>query len=40
MVSPWMKHGTVLKYLDQHGRADVNKLVKKPPMPLFQLGFF
>lgn len=27
MVSPWMKHGTVLKYLTERGRADVDKLV-------------
>ncbi|KAJ7463489.1 kinase-like domain-containing protein, partial [Mycena galericulata] len=27
MVSPWMQHGTVLKYLSQHGRADVDKLL-------------
>ncbi|KAJ7113128.1 kinase-like domain-containing protein [Mycena epipterygia] len=27
MVSPWMKHGTVLKYLTEHGRADVDKLL-------------
>ncbi|KAJ6486675.1 kinase-like domain-containing protein, partial [Mycena sanguinolenta] len=27
MVSPWMKHGTVLKYLRAHGRGDVNRLL-------------
>ncbi|KAJ7619293.1 kinase-like domain-containing protein [Roridomyces roridus] len=27
MVSPWMENGTVLKYLDVHGRANVNKLL-------------
>ncbi|KAJ7619318.1 kinase-like domain-containing protein [Roridomyces roridus] len=27
MVSPWMKNGTVLQYLDGHGRANVNKLL-------------
>ncbi|KAJ6558076.1 kinase-like domain-containing protein [Mycena capillaripes] len=27
MVSPWMKYGTVLKYLSQHRRADVDKLL-------------
>ncbi|KAJ7041217.1 kinase-like domain-containing protein [Mycena alexandri] len=27
MVSPWMKNGTVLKYLSEHGRADVEKLL-------------
>ncbi|KAJ6486751.1 kinase-like domain-containing protein [Mycena sanguinolenta] len=27
MVSPWMKHGTVLKYLQDHGRGDVNRLL-------------
>ncbi|KAJ7682925.1 kinase-like domain-containing protein [Mycena rosella] len=27
MVSPWMKHGTVLKYLTEHGRDDVDKLL-------------
>ncbi|KAF7336079.1 Kinase-like protein [Mycena sanguinolenta] len=27
MVSPWMKHGTVLKYLRDHGRGDVNRLL-------------
>ena len=27
MVSPWMKHGTVLKYLRDRGRGDVNRLV-------------
>ncbi|KAJ7682929.1 hypothetical protein B0H17DRAFT_52384 [Mycena rosella] len=32
MVSPWMKHGTVLKYLIEHGRDDVDKLVG-PPSP-------
>ncbi|KAJ6486722.1 kinase-like domain-containing protein, partial [Mycena sanguinolenta] len=27
MVSPWMKHGTVLKYLRDHGRGDVIRLL-------------
>ncbi|KAJ6459915.1 kinase-like domain-containing protein [Mycena sanguinolenta] len=27
MISPWMRHGTVLQYLDRHGRADVDKLL-------------
>ncbi|KAJ7778478.1 kinase-like domain-containing protein [Mycena metata] len=27
MVSPWMKNGTILKYLSEHGRADVEKLL-------------
>ncbi|KAJ7195884.1 ankyrin repeat-containing domain protein [Mycena rebaudengoi] len=27
MVSPWMEHGTVLKYLNDHGRANVDRLV-------------
>ncbi|KAJ7147360.1 kinase-like domain-containing protein [Mycena filopes] len=27
MVSPWMKNGTVLKYLSEHGRANVDKLL-------------
>ncbi|KAJ6566792.1 kinase-like domain-containing protein [Mycena capillaripes] len=27
MVSPWMKHGTVLKYLRDRGRGDVNRLL-------------
>ncbi|KAJ7206235.1 kinase-like domain-containing protein, partial [Mycena haematopus] len=27
MVSPWMENGTVLKYLNDHGRADVDKLL-------------
>ncbi|KAF7374422.1 hypothetical protein MSAN_00326300 [Mycena sanguinolenta] len=27
MVSPWMKHGTVLNYLKQHGHSNVDKLV-------------
>ncbi|KAJ7026721.1 kinase-like domain-containing protein [Mycena alexandri] len=27
MVSPWMEHGTVLKYLRDHGRTDVDKLL-------------
>ncbi|KAF7326875.1 Kinase-like protein [Mycena venus] len=29
MVSPWMEHGTVLKYLDDHGRANVDKLLSE-----------
>ncbi|KAJ7493663.1 kinase-like domain-containing protein [Mycena latifolia] len=27
MVSPWMKHGTVLKYLRDRGRGDVDRLL-------------
>ncbi|KAF8155115.1 kinase-like domain-containing protein [Mycena galopus ATCC 62051] len=27
LVSPWMEHGTVLHYLDRHGRANVDKLL-------------
>ncbi|KAJ7273254.1 kinase-like domain-containing protein [Mycena rebaudengoi] len=27
MVSPWMENGTVLKYLEQHGRQDADKLL-------------
>ncbi|KAJ7260897.1 kinase-like domain-containing protein [Mycena haematopus] len=27
MVSPWMKHGTVINYLKNHGYANVNKLL-------------
>ncbi|KAJ7804495.1 hypothetical protein B0H14DRAFT_2612278 [Mycena olivaceomarginata] len=27
LVSPWMKSGTVLKYLNDHGREDLNRLV-------------
>ncbi|KAJ7802442.1 kinase-like domain-containing protein [Mycena olivaceomarginata] len=27
MVSPWMKYGTVLKHLQDHGRGDVNRLL-------------
>lgn len=27
MVSPWMQHGTILKYLKERGRADVPKMV-------------
>ncbi|KAJ6524266.1 kinase-like domain-containing protein [Mycena vulgaris] len=27
MVSPWMKHGTVLKYLTEHGRDDLLKML-------------
>ncbi|KAF8155160.1 ankyrin repeat-containing domain protein [Mycena galopus ATCC 62051] len=26
LVSPWLEHGTVLHYLDRHGRANVDKL--------------
>jgi serine/threonine protein kinase len=26
MVSPWMQHGTILKYLSEHGRANVEKM--------------
>ncbi|KAJ7353560.1 kinase-like domain-containing protein [Mycena albidolilacea] len=27
MVSPWMQHGTILKYLKEHGRANVPKML-------------
>ncbi|KAF8183782.1 kinase-like domain-containing protein [Mycena galopus ATCC 62051] len=27
MVSPWMQHGTILRYLSEHGRADVDKML-------------
>ncbi|KAJ7233323.1 kinase-like domain-containing protein [Mycena rebaudengoi] len=29
MVSPWMEHGTVLKYLEDHGRRNVDKLLSE-----------
>ncbi|KAF7326880.1 Kinase-like protein [Mycena venus] len=29
MVSPWMKHGTVIKYLKDHGRENVDKLLSE-----------
>ncbi|KAF8212855.1 kinase-like domain-containing protein, partial [Mycena galopus ATCC 62051] len=29
MVSPWMEHGTVLKYLSDHGRSNVDKLLSE-----------
>ncbi|KAJ7279149.1 hypothetical protein C8J57DRAFT_1305684 [Mycena rebaudengoi] len=29
MVSPWMEHGTVLKYLEEHGRRNVDKLLSE-----------
>ncbi|KAJ7482316.1 kinase-like domain-containing protein, partial [Mycena galericulata] len=29
MVSPWMEHGTVLKYLKDHGHANVDKLLSE-----------
>ncbi|KAJ7839900.1 kinase-like domain-containing protein, partial [Mycena leptocephala] len=29
MVSPWMENGTVLKYLNDHGRANVDKLLSE-----------
>ncbi|KAJ7731250.1 kinase-like domain-containing protein, partial [Mycena metata] len=29
MVSPWMQHGTVLKYLNDHGRGNVDKLLSE-----------
>ncbi|KAJ7145846.1 kinase-like domain-containing protein [Mycena epipterygia] len=34
MVSPWMKHGTVLKHLSEHGRARVDTLVRSPFHPI------
>ncbi|KAJ7238886.1 kinase-like domain-containing protein [Mycena rebaudengoi] len=33
MVSPWMENGTVLKYLEEHGRQDVDRLVCALFMP-------
>lgn len=30
MVSPWMKHGNVLKHLSTHGRRDVENMVNHP----------
>jgi serine/threonine-protein kinase TNNI3K len=30
MVSPWMEGGTVLKYLNDHGKACIDKLVGFP----------
>ncbi|KAJ7160764.1 kinase-like domain-containing protein [Mycena filopes] len=27
MVSPWMEHGTIINYLNQHGHANVDKLL-------------
>ncbi|KAJ6476218.1 kinase-like domain-containing protein [Mycena sanguinolenta] len=27
LVSPWMQHGTVLRYLREHGREDVDKML-------------
>ncbi|KAJ7261919.1 kinase-like domain-containing protein [Mycena rebaudengoi] len=29
MVSPWMEHGTVLEYLDHHGRSNVDRLLSE-----------
>ncbi|KAJ7235848.1 kinase-like domain-containing protein [Mycena rebaudengoi] len=29
MVSPWMEHGTVLKYLQEHGRRSVDKFLSE-----------
>ncbi|KAJ7886899.1 kinase-like domain-containing protein, partial [Mycena leptocephala] len=29
MVSPWMENGTVLKYLNDHGRANVDKFLSE-----------
>ncbi|KAJ7251259.1 kinase-like domain-containing protein [Mycena rebaudengoi] len=29
MVSPWMEHGTILKYLNDHGRANVDRLLSE-----------
>ncbi|KAJ7269797.1 hypothetical protein C8J57DRAFT_1607675 [Mycena rebaudengoi] len=29
VVSPWMEHGTVLKYLNDHGRANVDRLLSE-----------
>ncbi|KAJ7226275.1 kinase-like domain-containing protein, partial [Mycena rebaudengoi] len=29
MVSPWMEHGTVLKYLKEHGRRNVDKFLSE-----------
>ncbi|KAJ7893380.1 kinase-like domain-containing protein [Mycena olivaceomarginata] len=27
MVSPWLKHGTILKYLNDRGREDIHRLI-------------
>ncbi|KAF8130905.1 kinase-like domain-containing protein [Mycena galopus ATCC 62051] len=27
LVSPWMQHGTILRYLSEHGRADVDEML-------------
>ncbi|KAF7373383.1 hypothetical protein MSAN_00547900 [Mycena sanguinolenta] len=27
MVSPWMQHGTIVKYLSEHGRSDADKML-------------
>ncbi|KAJ7229243.1 kinase-like domain-containing protein [Mycena rebaudengoi] len=29
MVSPWMEHGTALRYLNDHGRANVDRLLSE-----------
>lgn len=29
MVSPWMRNGTVLKYLEDHGQGEVDRLVSR-----------
>ncbi|KAF7336061.1 Kinase-like protein [Mycena sanguinolenta] len=39
MVSPWMKYGTVLKYLRDHGRRDVNRLLLEVAQGLDYLHF-
>ncbi|KAJ6576386.1 hypothetical protein B0H10DRAFT_1828144, partial [Mycena sp. CBHHK59/15] len=27
MVSPWMEHGTVLQYMNTHGKTDIDKIL-------------
>ncbi|KAF7336040.1 Kinase-like protein [Mycena sanguinolenta] len=39
MVSPWMKNGTVLKYLRDHGQGDVNRLLHEIAQGLDYLHF-
>ncbi|KAJ7229230.1 kinase-like domain-containing protein, partial [Mycena rebaudengoi] len=29
MVSPWMEHGTILRYLNDHGRVNVDRLLSE-----------
>ncbi|KAJ7286752.1 kinase-like domain-containing protein [Mycena rebaudengoi] len=39
MVSPWMEHGTALRYLNDHGRANVNRLLSEIAQGLEYLHF-